>query len=113
MSDEKHLNEWREPGEFHISENASPEDIQAQLDAAQKRIAELNTQIAEKRIAEYRDQLLEWSDLPADQRGPAPAMPADTTDAINIAAELTDEQKRARERLIEEAIAAAKDWGLI
>ena len=112
MTDEKYLHEWRAPADFNISE-MSREDIEAEIAKAEKQIADLDKTIAEIHYQSWRQKLAEWADLPAHQRGDPPDMPVDA--ALHVA-EMTDEQKAAREQWLSEMIdSAAKivtSWGL-
>lgn len=85
------------------------EVLRQAIAAKNRRIAELRQQLSGHRYQEWLAELREWADTPHATLDTMPTAPKD----LYPVAELTDEQRAAREAWIDQAIEDAKKWGII
>lgn len=74
-----------------------------------RRIAELRQQVAENRYTEWRQQLMAWAETPDADIAEMPAPP----DGLSPLAEMTDEERAAREAWIDQVIEDAQKRGIL
>jgi len=81
-------------------------ELRRKIAERQQRIAELDRKLAGYRYAEWREKLMAWAEDPNANLAEMPPFPK----GLHPIAELTDEERAAREKLIDEALEAAKKY---